>query len=128
MPFVLGAATAFGAMAVLGKLAYEQGATVGTLLSLRFALAAVLFWVLVPRAELRSLRRRDVAGGLAMGAGVYALQAGLYFAALDRIDASLLSLMVYTFPVMVAIASILRGRERLTARRVVALVLASAGL
>jgi drug/metabolite transporter (DMT)-like permease len=128
MPYCLAASAAFGAMAVLGKLAYEQGATVGTLLSLRFGLAAVLFWALVSRAEVRALRRRDVAGGLALGAGVYALQAGLYFAALERIEASLLSLVVYTFPVMVAVASVLLGRERLTVRRVGALVLAFAGL
>jgi drug/metabolite transporter (DMT)-like permease len=128
MPFVLAASFAFGAMGVLGKLAYDEGATVGTLLSLRFALAAVLFWALVPRAQVRALGRRDVVAGLAMGACVYALQAGLYFAALERIDASLLSLVVYTYPVIVAVASVLLGRETLTARRVIALVLASAGL
>jgi drug/metabolite transporter (DMT)-like permease len=128
MPFVLASAAAFGAMAVLGKLAYEQGATVGTLLSLRFVLAALLFWMLVSRDDVRGLRRRDVAGGLALGAGVYALQAGLYFAALERIEASLLSLVVYTFPVMVAVASVLLGRETLSWRRIVALVLASVGL
>jgi drug/metabolite transporter (DMT)-like permease len=128
MPFVLASAAAFGAMAVLGKLAYEEGATAGTLLSLRFALAAALFWTLVSWDELRAVRRRDVVGGLALGAGVYALQAGLYFAALERIEASLLSLVVYTFPVMVAVASVLLGRERLSWRRAIALVLASVGL
>ena len=39
----VGSAAAFGAMAVLGKLAYENGATVGTLLAVRFTLAAALF-------------------------------------------------------------------------------------
>ena len=36
----LTSAAAFGAMGVFGKLAYENGATVGTLLSVRFVLAA----------------------------------------------------------------------------------------
>ena len=36
----LASATAFGAMAAFGKLAYDDGATVGTLLSVRFVLAA----------------------------------------------------------------------------------------
>ena len=57
--------TGFGAMAVLGKLAYENGATVGTLLAVRFAIAAAIFWVLVFAArgaasELRRLGRRDI--------------------------------------------------------------------
>jgi drug/metabolite transporter (DMT)-like permease len=130
--FCLGSATAFGAMAVLGKLAYDAGATVGTLLAVRFMLAAALFWALVlgseTARELRALGGRDVAVGLALGACGYAIQAGCYFTALERIDASLLSLLLYTFPAMVAIAAVALGRERMGARRVAALVLASGGL
>src|SRR3954471_7775076 len=128
----LGSGAAFGAMAVFGKLAYGQGSTVGTLLSLRFTLAAALFWLLLvargATRELRALRRRDIAAGLALGACGYAVQAGCYFAALERIDASLLALLLYTFPVMVAVAAVALGRERLAPRRVVALALASSGL
>ncbi len=128
----LGSASAFGAMAVLGKLAYDDGATVGTLLAIRFLLAAVLFWALVfaggSTGELRSLGGRDLGVGLALGACGYAIQASCYFTALERIDASLLSLLLYTFPAMVAGAAIALGRERIDARRVAALVLASGGL
>ena len=128
----VGSAAAFGAMAVLGKLAYDEGATVGTLLAVRFALAAVMFWGLVLAGgelrELRALARRDVVIALGLGAFGYAAQAGCFFAALDRVDASLLSLMLYTFPAMVAVAAIVLGRERADARRFAALALASAGL
>jgi drug/metabolite transporter (DMT)-like permease len=128
----LASATAFGAMAVLGKLAYDDGATVGTLLAIRFLLAAALFWALVlgsgAARELRALDGRDVAVGLALGACGYAIQAGCYFAALERIDASLLSLLLYTFPAMVAVAAFALGRERIDRRRLGALVLASGGL
>jgi drug/metabolite transporter (DMT)-like permease len=128
----VGSAAGFGAMAVLGKLAYEEGATVGTLLAVRFVLAAAMFWVLVlasgAAGEVRALRRSDVGIALALGAGGYALQAGCFFAALARVDASLLSLLLYTFPAMVAVAAIVLGRERADARRLAALGLASCGL
>jgi drug/metabolite transporter (DMT)-like permease len=129
----IGSGSAFGAMAIFGKFAYENGATVGTLLSVRFVLAAVLFWMLVLGgravvAELRALAPRDVALALGLGAAGYSLQAGCYFTALQRIDASLLSLLLYTFPAIVATAAVLLGRERMDARRLVALTLASAGL
>jgi len=127
----LGSGAAFGAMAVFGKLAYGEGATVGTLLSVRFALAAVLFWALVLAGgarELRALGRRNLVAGLGLGAFGYSLQSGCYFAALQRIDASLLSLLLYTFPAMVAAAAIALGRERLDARRLTALALALGGL
>ncbi len=119
-------------MAVFGKLAYDNGATVGTLLAVRFALAAALFWALVLAdgsvRELRSLGRRDIVLALALGACGYAVQAGCFFAALDRIDASLLSLVLYTFPGMVAVTAIVLGRERADSRRLGALGLASGGL
>ena len=124
--------SAFGAMAVFGKLAYGEGVTVGTLLAVRFALAAVLFWAIVLAGgalrEVRALGRRDLALGLGLGAGGYAAQSGCYFAALQRIDASLLSLLLYTFPAMVATAAVVLGRERLDSRRLAALALALGGL
>ena len=125
--FCLASGAAFGAMAVFGKLAYDEGATVGTLLAVRFSLAALLFWAGGAMRAVRTLDRRDVVAGLALGACGYALQAGCYFAALERIDASLLSLLLYTFPAMVAIAAVALGRERLDRRRVTALALASGG-
>jgi drug/metabolite transporter (DMT)-like permease len=128
----LASGAAFGAMAVFGKLAYDEGTTVGTLLVVRFALAAALFWLVVLASggarEVRALRRRDIIAGLALGACGYAFQAGCYFAALERIDASLLALLLYTFPAMVAVAAIVLGRERADPARLGALVLASIGL
>src|SRR4051812_3596823 len=129
----IGSAAGFGAMAVFGKLAYDEGVTVGTLLAARFVMAAALFWALViaggaAARGLRGLTRRDLLTALGLGAVGYALQAGCFFAALSRIDASLLSLLLYTYPTMVAVAAILLRRERADARRFTALALASGGL
>jgi drug/metabolite transporter (DMT)-like permease len=126
--FVLASGAAFGAMAVFGKLAYDEGVTVGTLLAVRFSLAAALFWVLIPMRELRALAGRDVRVGLTLGAIGYALQAGCYFVALGRIDASLLALLLYTFPALVAAAAVALGRERFGGRHVIAVFLATGGL
>jgi drug/metabolite transporter (DMT)-like permease len=124
----LGSAAAFGCMGIFGKLAYDDGATVGTLLAVRFGLAAILFWTLIRLRDLRGLRRRDVAIALGLGAVGYAAQAGCYFSALERIDVSLLALVLYTFPAMVAVAAVAIGRERVDRRKVLALILSSAGL
>jgi drug/metabolite transporter (DMT)-like permease len=128
----LASGASFGAMAVFGKLAYGDGATVGTLLAVRFVLAAALFWALVLAGgathEVRALNGRDAGVGLALGGCGYAIQAGCYFAALERIDASLLSLLLYTFPALVAAAAVALGRERIEGRRLAALGLALGGL
>ena len=91
-----------------------------------------MFWLVLAcsrgAGRLRALSRRDVAIALALGALGYSAQAGSYFAALDRLDASLLSLLVYTFPAIVTVAAVALGRERASRRKAVALGLASAGL
>src|SRR4051795_6873644 len=126
MLFCLASGAAFGAMALFGKLAYAEGATVGTLLAIRFLFASGLFWL--GGAARRMPPARDVGIGLGLGAGGYALQAGCYFAALERIDASLLALLVYNFPALVTVGALALGRERLSRRRAASLVVASGGL
>lgn len=73
----------------------------------------MLLWALLLAGggarELRGLHTRDVGVALALGAGCNAARAGCDFAALERIDASLLSLLVYTFPAIVAVAAIALG-------------------
>jgi drug/metabolite transporter (DMT)-like permease len=128
----LASAAAFGAMGIFGKLAYEEGASLGTLLVSRFTIAAALLWAILACSGglrgLRTLPRRDLGIALALGAIGYCVQTGAYFAALERIDASLLGLLVYTFPVIVTVAAIALGRETASRRTAVSLVLASAGL
>src|SRR5688500_13208040 len=121
-------AAAFGCMAIFGKLAYDAGVDVGSLLLVRFALAAAVLAVIAASiGALRGLGRRAVLAGLAMGAIGYATQAGLYFLALERMDASLLSLLLYTYPALVTGAAIVLGREEPSARKGVALAVASVG-
>ena len=57
----------------------------------------------------------------------YAAQASFYFAALERMDAALVALVLYTFPVLVTLASVALGRDRLTPARVAALLAATCG-
>jgi drug/metabolite transporter (DMT)-like permease len=126
---VLASAVAFGSMAIFGKLAYDAGVGVLTLLFLRFAIAAPVLWALALRRGARRLTdRRTLLAALGLGAFGYALQAGLFFTALERMDASLLSLILYTFPAFVTAAAVALGRETANRRRVGALLVSSSGL
>ncbi|SDS78055.1 DMT family transporter [Actinoplanes derwentensis] len=122
-------AACFGAMAVFGKYAYQAGVTPPTLLLIRFTLAAVLLGLFLPFATTRPARvpGRVLAIALGLGAIGYATQASLYFAALTVMDASPLALILYTYPLMVTVAAVLLGRDRLTPARGVALIAATGG-
>src|SRR5215210_7181756 len=120
-------AAGFGAMAIFAKQAYAAGLDVTTLLALRFPMAAVMLWTLivVRRRAIGSLRGLAVGGALGLW---YAAQAGLFFSALERIDAGLASLLLYAYPALVTLGAFALGRERPDRRRVGALALASAGV
>jgi drug/metabolite transporter (DMT)-like permease len=126
--FVLASATAFGAMPVFGKLCFEAGVGVATLLFVRFAIAAPVLWGAAAIRRTLPRNRGPVLRALALGAVGYAMQAGLYFLALERMDASVLSLILYSYPGLVTGAAILLRRESASRRRLVALVTASGGL
>jgi drug/metabolite transporter (DMT)-like permease len=114
-------------MAIFAKEAYATGATVVTLLSIRFLLAAALFWVIVAVRGAQLPSRRVIGASLGLGAAGYAAQAGLFFGALTHIDASLTSLLLYLYPMLVFLGAVALRREQVTGRRVGALALASVG-
>lgn len=128
-------AVCFGALAIFGKFAHGAEVSTETMVLIRFGLAAALLW---PVVLARPGAGRPATGGPAVTVGVvltalglgavgYATQSTLYFSALERIDASLLSLVFYTYPMLVTVGAVLLGRDRLTPGRAVALVAASGG-
>jgi drug/metabolite transporter (DMT)-like permease len=123
-------AASFGAMAIFGKLAYEAGVGVLTLLVVRFALAGLVLAIAagMRRPPVRLPGRRALLTALGLGAIGYAAQSGLFFWALTRIDAGLTALVLYLYPALVTLAAVALGRDRLDRVRVGSLVLAFAGL
>src|SRR4051794_6799179 len=129
LPLAVVSAGAFASLTVLGTIAFEEGVNLLSLLSGRFVLAALVFWVLVHRRGARLPELRVTLAALALGAVVYAVEAGLLFGALDRMrNAALLDLLLYAYPALVTLAVVLMGRERLTRRRVAALAVSTVGV
>lgn len=123
------AAAGFGTMGVLAKLSYAAGASVLTLLSVRFALGAALLWAFAARRGVaRITRPRAAAAALTMGLLLYSAESGLYATALTRIDASLAELLIFTYPALVVVAAIALRREPASRRRLGAVAIAMGGV
>lgn len=90
--------------------------------------AGAALWLIVAIRRPAPPRRGLVVIGLALGGVCYATQSALYFAALPYNGPSLTTLLLYTFPVVVFVVSLARGRERVTRMRVAALALALGGV
>jgi drug/metabolite transporter (DMT)-like permease len=120
-------AAAYSSVPVLGKLGFDEGLSVPTLLVGRFCLAAAVLWLLALRFDARP-SRRGLVTGIVLGLVFYAGQNGFFFAALQRISATLATLLVFIAPVLVAVAAVALGRERLSPGQVAAIPLSLAGL
>ena len=122
-------ATGFGVLPVLGKAAYDAGLGPLALLWGRFGLAAVAFWAMVVFV-IRPARpaTRFIVAGLLMGALGYAVEAGLFFMALERVDASLVELLLYAYPALVTAVALASGNEAPGSRLLGALALATLGV
>jgi drug/metabolite transporter (DMT)-like permease len=126
------AACGFGLMAIFAKQAYREGVGVTALLAARFVLAAAIFWAILGiRGAVR--RSRVIAPAptmltaLALGAVGYSVQSACFFSALRHVDASLASLLLYTYPALVCCGTVALGRELVTPWKAMALALATAG-
>jgi drug/metabolite transporter (DMT)-like permease len=118
-------AASFGAMAIFGKLAYDAGVTVLTLLTVRFVLAGAVLAIARPAPLPHGALRVKA---LALGGIGYAAQSALFFSALTRIDAGLAALGLYLYPALVTLSGAALGRDRLDPTRLVALALAFTGV
>ena len=85
-------------------------------------LAAALLLVGLAGRKLAAVPARAAAGAFALGAAVYALDSALFFGSLERTSAPLASLVHYAHLALVVGVAAMSGRERLTRRRLVALM------
>lgn len=100
-------AAGFASLTIFGKLAFRLGLNLVTILGVRFTVAALLLALF-----LKLIKRRRLFFGwgtsiplLLLGSLGYAGQSSLYFASLERNPASINSLLLYVYPVFVALLS-----------------------
>ena len=120
------ASLGYGALPVLAKLAFAEGVDVLPLLAWRFVLGSALVWAFVLGAG-RPRPPRDRVAGLCLLGVLYAVNAVCYMLGLERLPASLATLVFFTYPAMTVVLARVWVGERLTRRRITALGLATAG-
>jgi len=124
---IIVSAVSFGTLAIFGRYAFADGLDIFTLLFLRFTLAAIVI------AGLLIFRREKIPHGkelyllIGMGAVGYVGQSFSYLTAIKFASVGLVALLLYLYPVFVAILSTLFLKEKFTRLKFVALALATLG-
>lgn len=122
-------ATAFGLMAIFAKFAYQAQLNMLTILSLRFTIAAAVMWIIVlAKRENPRVERKQLFALLGLGAMGYGLMSTFFFNSVRLIPASIASILLYTYPVLVTALSAVIYKEAVTKLKVLSLIISSAGL
>jgi drug/metabolite transporter (DMT)-like permease len=120
----------FGFLGIFGKLAFASGLKLGELLAYRFVLAALILAAGLACLSRRRLfaSRRDIAISAGLGLLGYAVFSTLYFKAIEGVSVALASLLLYTYPAMVALGARVFLKEPLARPQWLALFAALIGL
>lgn len=125
--FIATSATAFGAMAIFARFAAAGGADVGAVLFLRFLIAGTVLAIWVVASRRRWPSGKNLALLCGMGGVGYVGQSYCYFLALDHASAGMVALLLYLHPFIVMLISAALFGYRLTAVRMISVVLAICG-
>ncbi len=120
-------AVSFGTLAIFGRFAYEDGMDIFTVLFLRFGLSAAFMTVILLLCKQPFPRGRILAQLIGMGALGYVGQSFSYLTAIKYASAGLVALLLYLYPIFVAILSTIFLHEKLTRIKIIALVIAFLG-
>lgn len=127
--YILVSGACFGLLPWFARIAYGHGADPFGMLAARFSIAAVLLMVF-SRIRLRAggwPSREKKFHLFLLGALGYAPQSTYFFNGIKRIDVSLATVIFYTYPVLVVLASWLVFRHRPSRQMTACLLVAVAG-
>jgi drug/metabolite transporter (DMT)-like permease len=121
-------ALSFGSISVLTILTTGAGVPLLTTMAWRYVLGALMLGLVARSRESRSISRGRIVQLVLIGGFGQALITYLSLYALRYIPVGPLAFLFYTYPAWVAIVAAVRGTERLTVTRVIALTLALIGV
>jgi drug/metabolite transporter (DMT)-like permease len=125
---VAAAALLFGCVVVFGKFGLRRGLPVTSLLAARYAIGAVVLALALAALHRPLLPAPGERAGLAvLGVFGYALESSLFFAGLEHGTVAAVTLLFFTYPVLVTLESWAIGQGRPKRLTLVALALAVSG-
>ena len=124
---ILASAACFGSMALFARWTYADGVTPGTLLFLRFGIGALLIGAWLAWRGVALPRGKALRGYAGLGV-LYAAMAWSFFSALQHTSSGLAALLLYTYPLFVALIAAAVGLERFGRTEGLALAIATGGL
>jgi drug/metabolite transporter (DMT)-like permease len=126
--YTLLSALGFAAVSTFTQIAMNEGASLWNVLMWRFVIGAAVMVAFAVLRRYRWLPFPDALRWLVLGGGGQALLIGMALSSLRFISVATLAFLFYTYPAWVVAVQTVRGAERLTRPRLVALLLSLSGI
>lgn len=125
---IIGTTICYGLVPALSFKAYETGIVTETLLFNKFLYAAILMWayIFIRRIPFK-LDKAAAKTMIAIMISYIGIATTLYFS-FDYISGSLATIISFTFPAMVLAVEMIRGREAVRAKKILAVIMSLIGL
>ncbi|GEM47867.1 DMT family transporter [Deinococcus cellulosilyticus] len=118
----------FATLGIFAKFSYQMDFNFQSTLAWRFGLAALVLFLLMLLKKEWTLKPEQRVPALLLGMVGYAIQASVYFLALQHLSAGLTALLLYAYPAFVTLLEWWLERKTPTKTTLFALLLAFAGI
>ena len=119
----------FAMLAIFSKIAYQGGANVPSVLLVRFSGAALVFWLyFILKREKLNYGLSTVVKLMLMGALGYGSMSAFFLLAVSRIPAALAAVLLYFYPALVTVATVVLRQESFSTKKGGALAVTFAGM
>ncbi len=120
-------AISFGLMPIFATFAYKSGLDIKTILLFRFVSAAVIINIYITFKKYTYPRGKLLVMLIFMGAVLYSAQAFSYFSAVSLIGSSLTSILLYLYPSIVLLLSVILLKTKVYKLDIIALFFTTVG-
>jgi drug/metabolite transporter (DMT)-like permease len=126
--YTLLAACGFAAVSTLSSIATGAGVALMVVLMWRYVIGAVVMVTYVSTQNFPRMPWRETVRFIILGGGGQALLVALALSSVPYLGVATTAFLFYTYPAWVTLVQTIRGAERLTWRRVIALALSFGGI
>ncbi|OFH99454.1 EamA-like transporter family protein [Clostridium acetireducens DSM 10703] len=119
----------FGSAGIFVKLAYKSGLDSISLLIMQYAVAVTIMFliILIQNKEMLKVTKKQIFSLVVLGLVGNTFMTISYYTAFEYLPVAVVTMLLYTYPIMVFIYTVLFKKGKVNKKRVVALILAFIG-
>ncbi len=127
--YIVISSIAFGVMPILAKLSYKGGANAISTIALRFTFASIFMFFYIKSQKISlKLSKQQLIRIILLGIFGYSMTSILLFISYNYVDVGIAGMILYTYPLIVMVLSIIIYKEKFKVKKFACLLISILGL